>query len=304
MTNHAKSEDALVVQQPVSVMPVVSGAEFAEQFKAYKALQKSIDESMPEEIMRIQGKPYRKKRYWQALRAAFNLTVECVHDERVELTLDDGSVDWGWNVRYRATASSGAAFMDGDGSCFASEKTGGRLRATEHNVRAHAHTRAQNRAISGLVGFGEVSADEMPEQGRVPTPAGRSRISDDTYAEFVADLASKSEAHGSAGLRKILLEARLTPDGRGCQQRLHGDEETQGRLRAVARKADAQIFAALKKRILAAAERGGQAEAEAIFDEAQPQLIEKMEADTGFMETLSGVTDRWESKRLEPSHVE
>lgn len=304
MTNHkTKPEDALVVQQPVSVMPVVSGAEFAEQFKAYKALQKSIDESMPEEIMLIQGKPYRKKGYWKALRASFNLSVDCIHDERVEVTLDDGSVDWGWNVRYRATASSGA-YMDGDGSCFASEKAGGRLRATEHNVRAHAHTRAQNRAISGLVGFGEVSADEMPEQGRVPTPAGRSRISDETYAEFVADLTSKSEAHGSGGLRKSLLEARLTEDGRGCQQRLHADEETQARLRAVARKADAQIFAALKKRILAAAERGGQAEAEAIFDEAQPQLIEKMEADTGFMETLSGVTERFESKRLEPSHVE
>jgi hypothetical protein len=154
-------EEGLVVQQPVAVMPVVSGAEFAASFKEYKLLQKSIDESMPEEIMLIQGKPYRKKGYWKALRAAFNLSVDCVHDERVEVTLDDGSVDWGWNIRYRATASSGA-FMDGDGSCFKSEKTGGRLRATEHNVRAHAHTRAQNRAISGLVGFGEVSADEMP----------------------------------------------------------------------------------------------------------------------------------------------
>ena len=156
-----KEEEALVVQPPVAVMPVVSGEEFAASFKAYKALQKSIDASMPEEIMLIQGKPYRKKGYWKALRASFNLSVDCIHDERVEVTLDDGSVDWGWNIRYRATASSGA-FMDGDGSCFASEKTGGRLRATEHNVRAHAHTRAQNRAISGLVGFGEVSADEMP----------------------------------------------------------------------------------------------------------------------------------------------
>ena len=171
-----KEEEALVVQQPVAVMPVVSGAEFAESFKAYKALQKSIDASMPEEIMLIQGKPYRKKGYWKALRASFNLSVDCIHDERVEVTLDDGSLDWGWNIRYRATAPSGA-FMDGDGSCFKSEKAGGRLRATEHNVRAHAHTRAQNRAISGLVGFGEVSADEMPfddapakPQRRKPSP--------------------------------------------------------------------------------------------------------------------------------------
>ena len=32
---------------------------------------------------------------------------------------------------------------------------------TVHNVRSHAHTRAFNRAVSNLVGFGEVSADEL-----------------------------------------------------------------------------------------------------------------------------------------------
>jgi hypothetical protein len=151
----------LVPYAPVTVMPVVSGPEFAQSFKAYKALQRAIDESMPEEIMEIQGKPYRKKGYWKALRAAFNLTLECIHDERVEIALEDGSVDWGWHVRYRASTQSGA-FVDGDGSCFASEKSRGGLRSTEHNVRAHAHTRASNRAISSLVGFGEVSDDEMP----------------------------------------------------------------------------------------------------------------------------------------------
>jgi hypothetical protein len=36
--------------------------------------------------------------------------------------------------------------------------------ASHHNVRGHAHTRAFNRAVSNLVGFGEVSADEMPSQ--------------------------------------------------------------------------------------------------------------------------------------------
>ena len=157
---HPVVED-LVTQGPVTVMPVVSGPEFAESFKAYKALQQAIDQSMPEEIMDIQGKPYRKKGYWKALRAAFNLTVECIHDERVEIALEDGSMDWGWHVRYRASTPSGS-FVDGDGSCFASEKSRGALRSTEHNVRAHAHTRASNRAISSLVGFGEVSDEEMP----------------------------------------------------------------------------------------------------------------------------------------------
>jgi hypothetical protein len=45
---------------------------------------------------------------------------------------------------------------------------------TVHNVRGHAHTRAFNRAVSNLVGFGEVSADEIPPDGaapRQPAPA-------------------------------------------------------------------------------------------------------------------------------------
>jgi hypothetical protein len=36
--------------------------------------------------------------------------------------------------------------------------------ATEHNVRSHAHTRAFNRAVSNLCGFGEVSAEEMTRE--------------------------------------------------------------------------------------------------------------------------------------------
>jgi len=41
-----------------------------------------------------------------------------------------------------------------------------RSQATIHNVRAHAHTRAFNRAVSNLVGFGEVSAEEITQQTR------------------------------------------------------------------------------------------------------------------------------------------
>ena len=37
-------EQALVPQAPVTVMPVISGPEFAESFKAYKALQHAIDQ--------------------------------------------------------------------------------------------------------------------------------------------------------------------------------------------------------------------------------------------------------------------
>ena len=47
------------------------------------------------------------------------------------------------------------------------------MRATEHNVRSHAHTRAYARAVSNLVGFGEVSAEEVDRSDAPPAPVAR-----------------------------------------------------------------------------------------------------------------------------------
>lgn len=126
---------------------------------------------------------------------SFNLQVECTSERRVQY--DD---DWGYEVTYRATAPNGAT-ADGDGSCMASEKIvykktwvdgkkvptrdrDGNLvvdkeatsqNATVHNTRSHAHTRAFNRAVSNLVGFGEVSADEINNSTPDPEPSREAR---------------------------------------------------------------------------------------------------------------------------------
>jgi len=122
---------------------------------AYREVQQALDKAMPDCIQTIAGKPFRKKNYWRGVATAFSLDVTLVSEQRVE----EGK-DWGWLVVYRAMASIGRT-ADGDGSCFASEKTRGQ--DTIHNVRAHAHTRAFNRAVSNLVGFGEVSAEEITD---------------------------------------------------------------------------------------------------------------------------------------------
>lgn len=155
-----QTETALAVRES-SPMPVFTGAQMAQAITAYRELQKALDSAMPDQIMDIQGKKFRKKGYWRSVATAFNLTVECVKEERTtsDATADHNS-DWGWLVTYRATAHGGRC-ADGDGSCFASEKNRGRMSATEHNVRSHAHTRAFNRAVSNLVAFGEVSAEEL-----------------------------------------------------------------------------------------------------------------------------------------------
>lgn len=139
------------------VSPLLDGAAMSGAISKYKEIQKALDESMPDQIMEIQGKMFRKKGYWRSLSIAFALKSECLKEEKITSEVDG---DWGYIVTYRATAPNGS-FADGDGACMASEKNIGRMEATEHNVRSHAHTRAYNRAISNLVGFGEVSAEEM-----------------------------------------------------------------------------------------------------------------------------------------------
>ena len=171
---------ALVPVADLGPVPVYGGAQMVEAFRQYQQLQQALDRAMPDQIIAIEGKRFRKKGYWRALAVAFNLTVEAVHEERtVQGTFEDDSSNFGYLVTYRASARHGRT-VTGDGSCFAIEKArrsdGGNpwsqrpRQATEHNIRSHAHTRAFNRAVSNLVGFGEVSAEEIDRDER-PAPA-------------------------------------------------------------------------------------------------------------------------------------
>jgi hypothetical protein len=74
----------------------------------------------------------------------------------------------------RATHPSGR-YADGSGRCSIDEsrfsKPSGRAKA-EHDIAATAVTRATNRAISNLVGFGQVSAEEIDGAGGGGASAG------------------------------------------------------------------------------------------------------------------------------------
>ena len=159
---------------PATTLPVLSGAQMAEALTRYRELQTMLDKAMPDQIMLLDGKLFRKKGYWRAIRIAFNLSVEPMTpyaQRTIHGTLDDGTENYVYSVVYRAVAPSGAS-CTGDGTCEAAEKSKGRMKATEHNVCSHAHTRALNRAISNLVGFGEVSAEEVyrPDGAAVSGP--------------------------------------------------------------------------------------------------------------------------------------
>lgn len=196
--------------------PLFTGKQMADSLLRYRELQTALDASMPDQLIELQGRQFRKKGYWRAINVAFGLTVELVSEERfVAGVFEDGHENFGYNVTYRAIAPNGRA-VTGDGSCTAVEKAGRfkcphpdsrnprrtvhwppdscpsydpgfrwrRLseNASEHNVRSHAHSRAFNRAVSNLVGFGEVSAEEVdrdapldppPTTQTEPMPAGQ-----------------------------------------------------------------------------------------------------------------------------------
>lgn len=214
------SDTALVpVDAVTDALPVVSGAEMTRAFAAYRELQAALDAAMPDQIMSIEGRPFRKKGYWRAVAVAFHLNVEPIEEQRTEAgVFSDGQPNFGYHVTCRASTRTGRASV-GDGTCFAIDKAArfkcphpereGSTRslhyphetcpdydpvyrwrelpaqATEHNVRSHAHTRAFNRAVSNLVGFGEVSAEEVDRDDRdqshgprTARAAGGGKISD------------------------------------------------------------------------------------------------------------------------------
>jgi hypothetical protein len=150
-----KEPEIIEEKKDLIVKPACTPQDLSEALQKYKSMQEMLDKAMPDCIMTIKGKKFRKKNYWRAVKTYFNLSVECVSEEIIKL--ED---DWGYVVTYRATANNGAS-CDGDGSCTYSEKDVGEMKATLHNIRSQAHTRACNRAISNLVAFGEVSADEV-----------------------------------------------------------------------------------------------------------------------------------------------
>jgi hypothetical protein len=170
---------------------------------AYRELQQALDRAMPEQIIKLDGKPFRKKGYWRAIAVAFNLTVEPIAEHRdVYGELEDGSENYVYSVTCRASTKTGRA-ATGDGTCAAAEKQRGRMKASEHNVRSHAHTRAFNRAVSNLVGFGEVSAEEIDrdDNGHAAVRPSPRLVKPAGFDDWLDDMTAKAD-EGEAALKQ------------------------------------------------------------------------------------------------------
>jgi hypothetical protein len=167
----SKGTDIVVAAQLEQHDVVVLDEQTLEQnVLRYRAMQSTLDKLMPDQIQQTGTQPdgtpklFRKKGYWRAIAQGFGLNVERLEERRIKV-----GEEFGYLCVYRATDPRTERFADGDGACFASEKADrrGNIGGTEHNVRGHANTRGFNRAVSNLVAFGEVSADEL-ENGVEP----------------------------------------------------------------------------------------------------------------------------------------
>jgi len=229
-----QNEERALVTTAGPILPSAEGARSA--LETYLEIQRVFDEKMPDAIMEIQGKKFRKKAYWRAIATAFNVTCEVITVDRLEVeNPEPPHLDWGYTATVRATSADGRT-SDGDGACMQSEKRG--AMGTVHNVRSHAITRAKNRAISDLVGFGEVSADELgpdayrdPPPDEVPKapnqPAGNQPRGKAASEKQMKLLYAKSRSRAEALLNNA-IQTGVTP-------KIHGEKETREEIARLAK---------------------------------------------------------------------
>jgi len=134
--------------------PDVQGA--LEIIRAFQELkQKVLDAN---DTIMINGKQYIKRSGWRKIAMAFNISTEVVKIEREKI--DDKT----YVVRVIARARApGGRVSEEVAVCDSTEFERGELKGkgTLHNIETKATTRAINRAISNLVGGGEISAEEI-----------------------------------------------------------------------------------------------------------------------------------------------
>jgi hypothetical protein len=111
-----------------------------------------------------------KRSGWSKIANAYGLSTELL---REEIERDGEEQPVRAHAVVRAISKFGR-FADGDGACAINEprfrSSSGRQKV-EHDLPATAVTRATNRAISNLVGFGQVSAEEIDADVRAGEPA-------------------------------------------------------------------------------------------------------------------------------------
>lgn len=139
---------------PLDVESLVALVDAFDKFKAKVLKESDFWVDTREKKRRV------KKSGWLKYALACNLNLEKIEEREIDKEMPPGSGDWVtiFHFDYRAIAQTGR-YAEGSGSASTSERQDSDKMI--HDTRSLAQTRAMNRAISNLVGGGEVSAEEV-----------------------------------------------------------------------------------------------------------------------------------------------
>jgi hypothetical protein len=136
------------------VEPLAKLEDMKRSWARFQAVKAAVVEAGDVQEVTRNGKKegYIVKSGWRKIAVVYGLRTELLEKQR--LTQGQTII---WNVRTRATAPNGA-YAEAWGSCNSAERA---FAHGESDMLMTAQTRATNRAISDVVGGGDVSAEEM-----------------------------------------------------------------------------------------------------------------------------------------------
>jgi hypothetical protein len=143
------------------IEPAAEITELKKHWANIQELKRSILEKS--DIQDIQGKPYVKRSGWRKLQSAFAISDRILSKEREDL----GENQFLWRVEVEAFHARTGRSATGLGTCASTER---KFAHPDHDILAIAHTRAKNRAISDLIGLGEVSFEEIEAESTSDHP--------------------------------------------------------------------------------------------------------------------------------------
>lgn len=132
------------------VCQAVSAEVMKEQMRQFQRLKAGLLDSS--DIVTIKNRPFIKRSGWRKMGLAFNLSDDIVKEIR-----DDFEGGFRWRMWVKVTAPNGRSVI-GVGGCSSEERDFAHL---EHDVYSICHTRAKNRALSDMIGSGQVSWEEL-----------------------------------------------------------------------------------------------------------------------------------------------
>jgi len=125
--------------------------------REYQRIKEELIKMNPDFTCKIKDKQYTKKSGWYWLGKHFGVSEVSVERER------ENGKNGEFVYRFISKVQDGFGHTSfGVGACSSKERS---FAHVEHDVMATAHTRAKIRAISDLIGGGEVSADEIQSGG-------------------------------------------------------------------------------------------------------------------------------------------